>query len=112
MMLGLEDEETFLKSQVGFFGFMLKPLFRSVTRLWPKLNFLYLGLANNERFICNELDKIEDRRQQLKRCRSSTEMRPWSSDSRLRGDSNSRTNTDNPNNPWPVGTNSISKQNV
>ncbi len=70
MMLGLEDEETFLKSQVVFFGFMLKPLFRSVTRLWPKLNYLYLNLVNNEEVIRNELQTIrEDNRC---RCRSSS----------------------------------------
>ena len=59
MMQGLDDQENFLKSQRGFYKFVLRPLFKSVARLWPDLNFLYLQLLNNEQYISEEADRLE-----------------------------------------------------
>ena len=59
MMQGLEQKENFLKSQQGFYKFVLRPLFKSVSRLWPDLNDLYLQLLNNEQYITDELDRIQ-----------------------------------------------------
>ena len=59
MMQGLEDQENFLKSQRGFYKFVLRPLFKSVSRLWPNLSFLYLQLLANEQYISDEADRLE-----------------------------------------------------
>ena len=67
MMQGLDEEENFLKSQQGFYKFVLRPLFKSVSRLWPPLNQLYLQLLNNEQYMNTELERVQREKSQSRK---------------------------------------------
>ena len=59
MMLNLNKNYEFLKSQRNFIKFVLRPLFKSVARLFTNLNHLYIQLLNNEQYYQNQLDKLD-----------------------------------------------------
>ena len=46
-MLNLYKEDMYLKSQLGFYDFVLIPLFRLFIKFYPPLNHLYLSLMQN-----------------------------------------------------------------
>ena len=59
MMQGLDDRESFMKSQRGFYRFVLQPMFKTMARLWPDLNFVYQQLVKNGQYISDEADRLE-----------------------------------------------------
>ena len=58
IMQGLEDEETFLKSQCGFFDFVLKPLWKSFSRFFPQCAQFYLTLLHNRQQLQLQLESL------------------------------------------------------
>ena len=66
IMQGLEDEETFLKSQCGFFDFILKPLWRSFSRFFPQCAHFYLTLLHNRQQLQLQLESLVKEKQKQK----------------------------------------------